>query len=85
MAVHEIVQNIIEEFELAQKEIEAVRNERPTNLHISASEAQAEERLIDALREGYVNIDRERNRLIKSDPGFKQTDGCSSMSFANTL
>jgi len=75
MTVHEIVQNIIEEFELTQKYVEAVRNERSAAFEGHADESQAEERLIDALREGRVRIDRERDRLNRSDPGFARTDG----------
>ena len=74
MTVHEIVQNIIEEFELTQRYVEAVRNERSAAFEGHANESQAEDRLIDALREGRVRIDRERDRLNRSDPGFARTD-----------
>ena len=75
MTVHEVVQNIIEEYDLAQKQIESVRNERPKDHPVEASNEREELWLIDTLTDGQRRIDRERDRLDRLDPKYKHTDG----------
>ena len=68
---HEIVQITLDEFLRAQKDLVQIGTGGPTGLHVAA-----QNRLLAALKESHKCIDRERERVGRSDPRFYQTDGC---------
>ena len=67
MTIQKVVQNITDEFDLAQKEIEAVWNERPEYITVEAIEDRAELSLVEALTDGQQRSDREQDRLDRND------------------